>query len=173
MGPILIETVLIIIGIGFNVRIKNPLNLWGDSVVSLFCNLLILLLASIEQNRILISSSLLVGLLWFMKSLMDPKVVTEDLMSVLLMCCFPLMITGAFSQIYGNYKVGHMGIMSESTLMMGFLCGIGRVFVAFVEVDDAMTQWISVFWGCVGTVLIIQMRMYRRATKAYLDSKEN
>ncbi|KAJ3183227.1 hypothetical protein HDU85_002253 [Gaertneriomyces sp. JEL0708] len=166
--PIALETLSLTITIPFNLRMANPYLTWLETVVILFVDLCVMGVWAKEKKggRGVVVGGLMYA--WLLRKLLDPTIVNDAKMHLLLAMTIPLGQLSGMTQIYQQYRQKHIGTMSPVTLLLGMVCGVGRMVTTWVEVEDAGMRWASVVSAILGVVMAAQMAMYRQGTKTFL-----
>ncbi|KAJ3176308.1 hypothetical protein HDU87_005350 [Geranomyces variabilis] len=167
--PLLFETFGFTICIAFNLRAGNPFTTWGECPCLLAANLLMLAVHAREHyNRLALAAAAL-AFFYAFRALLSPLATSDVTLQRLLALTVPAFMTGTVLQIYENYRLKHIGGISPATLKMGLMCGLGRLLTTFVEVDDPVVRFSSVFGASLGLVLYAQMVAYQDGTRRFLE----
>ncbi|KAJ3155482.1 hypothetical protein HDU89_006445 [Geranomyces variabilis] len=167
--PLLFETYGFTICIAFNLRAGNSFTTWGECPCLLAANLVVLAVHAREHyNRFALAAAALAYSYAF-RALLSPLATSDATLQRLLALTVPAFMTGTVLQIYENYRLKHIGSISPATLKMGLLCGLGRLLTTFVEVEDPVVRFSSVFGASLGLVLYAQMVAYQDGTRRFLE----
>ncbi|KAJ3159572.1 hypothetical protein HDU86_001581 [Geranomyces michiganensis] len=167
--PLLFETYGFTICIAFNLRAGNAFTTWGECPCLLAANLLILAVHARERRRTIPTACAALAYSYAFRALLNPRVTSDATLQRLLALTVPAFMTGTVLQIYENYRLKHIGGISPATLKMGLMCGLGRLLTTFVEIDDPVVRFSSVFGASLGLVLYAQMVAYQDGTRRFLE----
>ena len=140
-------------------------------MIILLANVIILTIHAFESgplSRWILGGAVYAGI----SSLMfHPTALPDAVFPWLMMASVPLFLGGGPLQIYLNYSLGHMGSQSEASLWMGLVCGLGRLYTTWTQIDDWVWRSMSVLGAVIATVMVVQMILYRSATRVFLNGR--
>ncbi|TDH70249.1 hypothetical protein CCR75_000197 [Bremia lactucae] len=162
------EVVLYLSSTIYNVLRGYPLTTWGENLVILAQNmLLVLLLWTYSTPKILFTTRIgLVATLCAMAAGM--LVIPDEYQWLLASAGIPVSIVARIPQILSNFKQGHTGQLALITLVLNLGGSIARLFTTMQETGDP----IQVAGFCVGILLngtlVLQVLLFWGATNKVL-----
>lgn len=157
---LVLETVCYSICIGYNLRFNTDFSAYGEIGFLLLQDFVLLFLwaglrGGMSQWLMFITlDGLFVGMISSPASDADFAV----WMSLLTL---PVGILGGVSQINANFWQGHTGQLSQSMIILGLLCGIGRLMTFAIEgVSDRLMVYGCASGVVISTVLLLQITAY-------------
>ncbi|CCI10102.1 unnamed protein product [Albugo candida] len=168
-----LEVILYLSGTIYNILREYPVSTWGENLVILVQNLLLVLLIftfhvpriSITKRSVL--SMLLGGLAFCMYHL------PSQYQWILPSAAIPITIFARAPQVYTNYKHGHTGQLAFLTLLLNFGGSLARLFTTLQETGDLLQLTGYGVAICLNGILVFQVILYWNATnKALLRKKD-
>ncbi|KAL2912577.1 hypothetical protein HK105_207976 [Polyrhizophydium stewartii] len=168
-APLMVETIGLSIVVAFHSREGNPFSTWGECVSMLVCNIIMVLVHWASAGMHLRAAGFVAAMGAWLVLLLNPAGwVSPAVMTLLLALTFPMFLGSNVTLIAVNHRNKHIGHISPEMLMAGAVCGWGRAFTALVEINDSFVQFQSIVGAIAGTVLVVQVLLYRENTSRYL-----
>ncbi|CAH0481191.1 unnamed protein product [Peronospora belbahrii] len=162
------EVVLYLSSTIYNLLRGYPLTTWGENLVILAQNiLLVLLLWAYYTPKIPVSSRF--GLVLVFAAMgMGMLSIPEELQWLLASAGIPVSIVARIPQILSNFKQGHTGQLALITLVLNFAGSIARLFTTLQETGDPV-QVVGFGVGILlNGMLVLQVLLFWGATNKAL-----
>ncbi|TMW69461.1 hypothetical protein Poli38472_001617 [Pythium oligandrum] len=162
------EVLLYVSGTVYNVLKGYPVSTWGENLVILVQNIiLVLLLWAYSTPKIPISTRLAL-VVTFVAVTTGMLLTPPELQWVLVSAGIPVTIVARIPQVISNFKQGHTGQLAFVTLVLNFGGTIARLFTTLQETGDQV-QLIGLGVAIVlNGLLVLQVLLFWGATNKAL-----
>nr|CCA24511.1 mannosePdolichol utilization defect 1 protein putati [Albugo laibachii Nc14] len=168
-----LEVILYLSGTIYNILREYPISTWGENLVILVQNLiLVLLIFTFHVPRISISMRSALSVLFGVLA-SGMYNLPSEYQWILPSAAIPITIFARAPQVYTNYKHGHTGQLAFLTLLLNFGGSVARLFTTLQETGDLLQLTGYSVAICLNGILVVQVFLYWNATnKALLRKKK-
>jgi mannose-P-dolichol utilization defect protein 1 len=161
------EIFLMLLSVLYSVHYNNPLSTYGENIIILAQNIIILLLTwEYSTTKVSPFSKLLVlsGLAGFSYVMLQPYI-PEAFWGYLASITVVVLTISRASQIYTSWKTKSTGPLSKFTFIAVFLGNVARAFTSFTETNDKLLLFSYCYGALLGLIVLTQIYIYEPKTK--------
>ncbi|CAH0485962.1 unnamed protein product [Peronospora farinosa] len=162
------EAVLYLSSTIYNLLRGYPLTTWGENLVILAQNILLVLLLWMFYTPKIPVSTRFGFVLVFAAMAMGMLSIPEEFQWLLASAGIPVSIVARIPQILSNFKQGHTGQLALVTLVLNFAGSVARLFTTMQETGDPVQVvgfGVGILLNCT---LVVQVLMFWGATNKAL-----
>lgn len=155
-----LETLALIINVGYNFRQENPFSTFGENVFITISNIAILGFIFHFSNN-LIGLGLMINIFGaLIYGLVNPNFINSDLLLQLQWSSLFIGISSKLPQVISNFSNGSCGQLSSITVFLTFIGSLARVFTTLQEVKDDVILYGFLAGTALNGILALQIVMY-------------
>lgn len=166
----LLELLAITSGSAYCFINEFPFSAWGESFFLLIETAFIAYLV-LFYNGYKTGGHLFVALYAFVVYLLFGGTTPKNLLWNMQAFNVPIVVAGKMVQAVQNYKNGHTGQLSASTVFLLFLGSCARIFTSVQETGDSLIIITYIVASLANSIIAFQMIYYWKATNQLLERK--
>jgi mannose-P-dolichol utilization defect protein 1 len=158
-----LETLTLLHAATYSIRNKIPFSVYGESLIILFQNVVIILLFWVYSTKI--SSAEKAGLFTLFTAyayvlFQGDTFLGDDQWQLVQKSNMFLMVSSRVPQILTNFQNQSTGQLAFFTFILNFLGGIARLATVLVETDDFMYQLQFIIGVALNGIIVLQFVLY-------------